>query len=490
MGLNSTLQGDGWHVDPITSPPVLAHVNPVTGGKALTVAGDYVCADPLIDIANAARAFVAKGTDQATVPTRIFKPGTDMISAGSTNQIARVADVSKCGRESNSLKVTPSANTNAYIAYTYGGSPKDWTGATEFGFLIYSDQELPSTASISFSYGNDTTWTNFKLCTVPLGASGRRKGMQYIKFRVDQTTALWGPYAGAPLGTGWTTGGTGATINNNIQFVRLDFANLSGIPVWVEGIYTGGTTRPAVVLYMDNWFDQDPGASYVKHSQYIKPILDRYGWKCGITVPLDAINVNPSLAEMARLHDEGHDVLLNDVSDPGFITSARSDAQIAADIARTRQTLGAYGFYRGNNCWVLNQNESTAAQRDLLAAAGVQMARAGISERRFQHLEMGVEDAFNIGSTGLDAVTSTNAKALFDRIVSYKAIGHVYWHKFASGGTIDGARPVPSLTSWVEEFADYMSYLRSLEVAGSVDVLSPTQYMIRQRLTGNVYQAT
>lgn len=460
----------------------------VTGLKAPN--GAHLCADPLVDLAHAARALVAQGVDQATAPTRIFKPGSDFASSGSTNAIARVADVSVCGRESNSLKVTPSANTNAYIAYTYGGSPKDWTGATEFGLLVWSDDELPDNATISFRYGNDTTWNNYKLCTMPLGSSGTRSGMQYIKFRADQTTSLWGPFAGSPLGTGWTTGGTGATIDNNIQFVRIDFGNLSGVPVWIEGIYTGGTTRPVVVLYFDNWFDQDPGASYVKHSQYIKPILDRYGWKCGITVPIDTIGVNPSLSEMTSLHNEGHDILLNDVSDEGFITSARTDAQIAADIATTRATLGAYGFYRGNASWVLNQNESTAAHRALLAAAGIGMARAGSAERRFQHLEMGIEDPLNIGSTTMDAVTSTNAKALFDRVVAYSAIGHVYWHKFASGGTIDGARPGTTLTSWVEEFVDYMAYLRTLEVAGYIDVLSPTQYQLRSRFTGNVYQAS
>lgn len=32
MGLSATLEGDGWHVDPITSPPVLANVDPSTGG--------------------------------------------------------------------------------------------------------------------------------------------------------------------------------------------------------------------------------------------------------------------------------------------------------------------------------------------------------------------------------------------------------------------------------------------------------------------------
>lgn len=466
---------------------VVAEVN-LTGGLSFSAGGASLQAgsNALVDMAIASKGL---HNTPGSAPIRRFKPGTDLASGGSANQVARVADVSKWGRESNSLKVTPSANTNAYIVSTFAGAPQDWTGVTEFGFLVYSDQALPANATISFSYSNDVTWTNFKLCTIPLGSAGTRDGKQYIKFRVDQTTGLFGPYVGSPLGTGWSTGGTGATLNNNIQWIRIDFANLAGIPVWIEGIYTGGTTRPAVVLYFDNWFDKDPGASYVKHTQYIKPILDRYGWKCGITIPLDKIEINPSLSGMAQMHNEGHDIILNDVTDVGFITSGRSDAQIATDIATTRSSLLRYGFTRGNEIWVLNQNESTVAQRAALAAAGVKFARAGSSERRFQHLEMGVENPLCVGSSGLDAMTSTDVKAFWARTISYSAVAHCYWHKFASGGTIDGARPVPSYTSWAEEFSDYMADLRAKELAGNIDVLSPSQYLARQSVFGSCYQA-
>lgn len=467
-----------------------AQTDSLTGAVRYTAMGSALQAGvaALVDMAVASKAITRS---PGTAPVRRFEPGT-ALAASDFNLLTRTADVSKWGRESNSLKVTPSANSNAYIALNFSGAVQDWTGVTEFGFLLYSDQQLPADATISFAYSNDQTWANFKQCTLPLGSAGTRDGKQYIKFRVDQTAALFGPFSGAPLGTGWYTGGTGATLNNNIQWIRLDFGNLSGIPVWLEGIYTGGATRPAVVLWFDNWWDQNPGAGYVKHTHHIKPILDAYGWKCGITVPLDAIGgSNPtSLAGMASMHDEGHDIILNDVTDVGFITSGRSDAQMAADIATTRSVLLGYGFTRGNTIWCLNQHESTKAQRALMAAAGVQFARAGMAERRFQHLEMGVENPYQIGSNDLDAMTSTNAKALIDRIIAYNAIGHLYWHKFNSGGTIDGARPVTSMTSWIEEFADYMAYLRSLEIAGNIDVLSPSQYLIRQKLTGNVYQAS
>lgn len=468
---------------------VTSEVDPVTGGNRF-LAGNAALQAGINGFVDMALARKGITSTPGTAPVRRFKPGTDFASGGSINRAARAVDVSKCGRESNSLKITPSENSNAYIVSTFAGAPQDWTGVTEFGFLIYSDQALPANATISFSYSNDQSWTNTKLCTLPLSSAGTRDGKQFIKFSVDQATSLFGPFAGSPLGTGWSTGGTGATLNNNIQWIRIDFGNLSGIPIWIEGIYTGGSTRPAAVLWFDNWWDKDPGAGYVKHSQYIKPLLDSYGWKCGITVPIDAIESGPtSLAEMYRMHGEGHDIILNDLSDPGFITSGRSDAQIAADIATTRNTLLGYGFTRGNDIWCLNQNESTVAHRAALAAAGVQFARAGVAERRFQHLEMGIENPLCVGSNGLDAMTSTNVKALFDRIVAYKAVGHCYWHKFNSGGTIDGARPGTALTSWTEEFADYMAHLRTLELAGTIDVLSPTQYLIRQKLNGNLYQA-
>lgn len=454
-------------------------LSPVSGGGGL-------------DALNAVKAAIPTGVSRGTAPTRRFQAGTDLAAGVSTNALTAVADVTKWGRESNSLKVTPSANSNAYVVKAFAGAPQDWTGVTEFGFLIYSDRALPANAAISFSYSNDQTWTNNRLCTMPLNSSGTRDGLQYIKFRADQATTNFGPYAGTGTdGTGWATGGAGAILNNNIQWIRLDFVNLSGIPVWIEGIYTGGGSRPSVAMYFDNWWDLNPGASAVRHTQFIKPILDQYGWKCGITVPLNAVDPGgpTSLAAMRRMHDEGHDIILNDVTDPGFITQGISDAQCAAQIAQTKAYWLSQGFIRGNDIWCLNQNESTPAQRALLAAAGVEYVRAGIAERRFQHFEMGIENLMQAGSTSLDAMPSAKAKALWQRVIDYKAHADVYWHKFNTGGTVDGARPVPTLTSWVEEFADYMADLRAKEVAGLIDVLSPTQALARRSAFGNLYQA-
>lgn len=445
-----------------------------------------------LDYLNAARAAIPASVSRGSAPVRRFKAGTDLAAGVSANALTAVADESKWGRESNSLKVTTSAASNAYLVKNFSTAVQDWTGVTEFGFLIYSDRELPSNATISFSYSNDQTWTNYKQFTMPLGSAGTRDGKQYIKVRVDQATTNFGPFAGAGTdGTGWSTNGTGATLNNNMQWIRLDFGNLVGIPIWVEGVYTGGGARPSVALYFDNWWDLNPGASYVKHSQYIKPILDAYGWKCGITVPLDAIGgANPtSLAGMRALYDEGHDVILNDVTDAGFITQGISAAQCAVQVDATKRALASYGFSRGNNIWVLNQNESTMAQRAALAAAGVLYARGGTAERRFQHWEMGVENLLCAGSSGLDAVTSTKIKALWQRVIDYKAHADAYWHKFNVGGTIDGARPGTSLTSWVEEFADSMADLRTKELAGSIDVLSPSQALTRRLSYGSLYQA-
>ena len=442
---------------------------------------------------NAVRAYIPPSVSRGSAPVRRFLPSVDLASGVSVNAVATAVDASKWGREVNSLRVTPSAASNAYVVKSFAGAPQNWTGVTEFGFLIFSDRALPSNATISFSYSNDTTWVNTRLFTMPLSSSGTRDGRQYIKVRADQLNTQYGPYQGAGTdGTQWSTGGTGALLNNNIQWIRLDFANLNGIPIWIEGIYTGGGSRPSVALYFDNWWDLNPGASYVKHTRFIKPILDAYGWKCGITVPLNAIGgANPtSLAGMKVMHDEGHDVILNDVTDNGFITQGISDSQVAAQIAQTKNTLLGYGFARGNNIWCLNQNESTVAHRALLASAGIQYARAGIAERRFQHWEMGPENMLCVGSSSMDGLTSTKAKALWQRIIDYKAHADVYWHKFNSGGTIDGARPATTLTSWVEEFADYAADLRAKELAGSIDVLSPSQTLVRRLSFGSLYQAS
>lgn len=440
------------------------------------------------DLALASRA-LPQLKDAGTPPTKLFDFATEMASGGSTNQIARATDEKKW-KASSTLKITPSANSNCYLVKTYSGAAKDWTGVTSFGLALWSDRDLPSNATITFYYGNDTTWNNYKNFSMPLGTAGTRDGKQYIKVLADQALTNYGPFSGtgSNKGTQWNTVGTGGLLNNDIEFIRFDFANLSGIPIWLDGLYANGSTRPAIVLWFDNWWDQYGGATYANHHQYIKPILDRYGWKCGITVPLNEYGTgqNTSIAAMQQMHDEGHDIILNDVSNPGFTTSGRSLAQINADIATTRATLAGYGWYRGNKIWCLNQNETSKDLRALLSANGVELARAGGAERRFVQLELGAEDPLNFGSNSMDKVTSSDCQELMTRTINYGAVSHMYWHLFRTGGTANGAAPSESLTSWVEAFADFAAALRTQELAGNIDVLSPTQYNIRRKAFGSL----
>lgn len=459
-------------------------------GLPALVSGGWAAQDAM----NAARAAIPPGTSRGSAPARRFKASVDLIAGApgvSVNAVATAVDAAKWGRETDSLRVTPSANVNAYITKAFAGAPQDWSAVTEFGFTIYSDRDLPANATVTVNFSNDQTWINTRGFTFPLNAVGTRDGRQYIKVRLDQAATNFGPYAGTGTdGTGWSTGGTGAAFSSNIQWMRIDLTNLSGIPIWIEGVYTGGATRPAVVLYFDNWWDGNPGAQKVRHSQYIKPILDQYGWKCGITVPLDAIdNGGPtSLAEMDRMHTEGHDIICNDVTDAGLITQGISADQVREQVRRTRRTLAGYGLTRGNSIWCLNQNESNQAIRQVMRDEGIVYARGGVTERRWQHWEMGIE-SFVGGSSGLDGMSSAKVKALWQRAIDYKGVAEVYWHTFAAGGVIDGARPAQSLTSWVEEFADYMADLRTKEQAGLIDVLSPTQAQVRRETFGNLYQA-
>lgn len=413
-------------------------------------------------------------------PTKVFDFYSEFATGGSTNNIVRAQDTSVKWNEAGTLRLTPSAQTGSYVVKTYAATPKDFSKADYIGLSFYCDQELPATAGINFQYGNDTTWANYRGFNFNVSSVGRRRGWQFVKVRFDQAAALWGPYGSPPPSSnGWSTGGTGATPNNNIQFLAIFLSNLSGYNIWLEGLYLGGLTRPKVVMYFDNWWSQSGGIYALQHTA-LKPTLDAYGWKVGIAMSPDAVGAgtNTSVAALQQMAAEGHDILLNDVTQTGLITGGFTQQQIRDRVRGCKPLWDALNIPTKSNFWVYNQNEFNTIITTEMAAAGIVAGRAGSAERWYVNTDFGLDSPLNFGSGNMDARRSSEMQAFVQRgILHGGAAIHMYWHNFRSGGTPEAAPPAESLTSWVEAWTDWAAVLRRWQLQGLVDVVSPSQWL-------------
>lgn len=425
--------------------------------------------------------------DLGTRPTKLIAFGADWATGGAINSGTRAVVSAPWGIESNALSFTPSAATG-YLARLVGNglaAALDWSAVESLALLVYSAEPLPSNAFVKMYVGNDTTWTNVKTYTFNINTQAARGGFHVLKIRVDQTDALYGPYPGVDPNPsiGWQSQGTGATVNSaNVQFVRFDFSNFSGQTVILEGLYANGKSRPCVTMTFDNWYLLDPSYSvFASHSRHIAPIFKRNGWNFGMPPVVDTADVNWRPDEYRRMHKAGNDIIGGDVTGVGFITSGRTDAEIFRDIGLTTAALHAEGLLRGSDLWILNESQIRPAIRAHMKDAGYKWIRGGTTERIFTPLEYGREDVL-VGSISCDGKKSSEMQAIVSRAIAYGDSVHLFWHQFRTGGAAESAKPEQIYTSWVEAFADFCAWLRAEEVAGNVDVLSPTQWVQRASL--------
>lgn len=433
--------------------------------------------------------FVAKAhttKDIGTKPTKLIAFGSDWATGGAINSGTRSVVAAPWGIEANALAFTPSAATGYLVRLVGNGlaAALDWSAVESLALLVYSAEPLPANAFIKMYVGNDTTWVNVNTYTFIMNYQGGRGGFHVLKIRVDQTDALYGPAPGVDPNPsiGWKSQGTGATVNSaNVQFVRFDFSNFSGQTIILEGLYANGKSRPCVTMTFDNWYMNDPSYTvFASHSRHIAPIFKKYGWNFGIP-PVVVGNPHWYPEEFRRLQKAGNDIIGGDVTGDGFITSGRTDAEIFRDIGITKTALHAEGLFRGSDLWVLNESQIRPTIHNYMKDAGYKWIRGGTSERIFTPLEYGREDVL-VGSISCDGKKSSEMQAIVSRAIAYGDSVHLFWHQFRTGGSAEAAKPAQIYTSWVEAFADFAAWLRTEEVAGNVDVLSPTQWTQRASL--------
>lgn len=424
-------------------------------------------------------------------PVKLIDFPVDLATLGSTNNATRAVDTTTF--DVTTLKITPSAN-GGYLSGANGN--RDWRAYEALGLEYYVDSYDTNCNMTMYLVENDG-WTIDKNITHSVNSTNSAaRGRHFVVLRHDQTNAIPGPYVGSyPFSApaGWSsTGSPSGAQSTLLRNFRLAFSNwhTNGRSVYLKSLYGLRRMRPKVVLYFDNWFGGSPGANYDAHHTAIRPTIGEggYGWKWGITIPLDEIGntANGSVSVLQTLEAEGCETLCNDVTDRNMATAGLTVAQAAADMRRTRETLKAYGLTRGIDTWVWNNN---AYDQSLITAAmscGIKMGRAGISERIFTDRSIGSltqQELMRIGAIDLGNAESSVMQAVVSRHLKYGGDLHVYWHSFAPGGSAslrpsvnEPGKYTGSLTTYTAAFLDFAAWLRKRELEGLLDVVSPSEW--------------
>jgi len=412
--------------------------------------------------------------------------------SGSTNLATRVVDTTTF--DVTTLKLTPSAG-GAYLSGTNGD--RDWRAYEALGLEYYVDTYDTNSGMTMYCVENDA-WTTDKNFTHTVNSTNTHaSGRHFLVVRHDQTTGLFGPYisGGHPFTSvaGWASAGAPlgaqATLLRNF---RIAFSNwhTNGRSVYLRALWGMRRMRPKVVLYFDNWQGGSPGANNDNPHTAIRPTIGQggYGWKWGVTMPLDEIGNtgNGPVSVLQELEAEGCEAVCNDVTDRNMATAGLSLSQAISDMSRTRETLAGYGLNRGNKIWVWNNNAYNATLLEAAQTVGIQMGRAGIAERTIIDRSvqaLTTQEMLRIGSVGVDNTDSATLQAIVRRAITYGGDLHMYWHVFAPGGSAslrpsvnEPAKYASGLFTYTAAFLDFAAWLRAQQLAGLVDVVSPSQW--------------
>lgn len=425
-------------------------------------------------------------------PTKLIDYPVDLASGGSTNLITRSVDSTTF--ETSTLKVTPSG-AGAYISLANG--TLDWTDYDALMLEFYVDTIATNTGMTIYCVEN-SGWTVDKNFTFTVNTQGFARGRHLIKIRHDQTTSIPGPYVGAfPYNSvaGWADAGSpsGAQAVNLVNFrIQFNNAHQGPYPIYLKALWGAARVRPKVILYFDNWQGGTVGANYDAAHTAIRPTIGSggYGWKWGVTIPLDEIgsSSNGPVSVLQTLESEGCDVCCNDTTDRNMVTQVTTAADANAAISLTRNTLRSYGLNRGLNTWVWNNNATNALLMDAARANGIVLGRMGLAERPLFQRQNGVptsDELLRVGAVVLQDMTSTQMIAHVNRAITYGGDLHCYWHTFAPTGTSSQRPSVVNaglygngLTTYTSAFLAFAAELRRLEMQGLVDVVSPSDWYL------------
>jgi len=201
----------------------------------------------------------------------------------------------------------------------------------------------------------------------------------------------------------------------------------------------------------------------------------------------------------------GGDFNSNDLIDRNLALAGLTRQQVKDMAAACIAKASGYGWTRGQNLFVYNNNAYNDTVVAGLQDAGIIAGRGGPSDGRFVFAEGGVVNPMRIPAATWDQLTTAQITPQIDRIIETGATGWVYWHNVfstarvaddgqaavgsatpsayaASNSTYCTPRGITNLTIWWEELKGALDYIKAKEVAGLIDVMSPSEWALRNGL--------
>jgi hypothetical protein len=268
--------------------------------------------------------------------------------------------------------------------------------------------------------------------------------------------------SGTPGGTGWSN--TGSPDAGEIEFIEIVFGCSADVPAaeryfLLDQVAVNGKGRPVIIIGCDG--------GYPSHRTQFLPLMQARGM-LGYNA-IDGEDAAGSRADLLPLYEAGFDIPSQGI---GHINYATNPSSLAPDIASAEAYLLAEGYTRGRGVFMFPLNSRSAANSDTLEAAGFRMGAAN-TQQLIPASSLGRPNlnraAGRLGIEGVGVTFTGRWKAWIDEaVLSGKSLILIF-HDLVT--TASG-----SSETTLAEFILLLDYIAALRDAGSLRVMTPSQY--------------
>lgn len=367
----------------------------------------------------------------------------------------------------NVLKALASAGASTqFLSFNRKISPVALTGNIEF--WIYLPPKTAGVRSLILTYSSDTpaadpptsNATNRRAITINpdvIPSSG------WFCLQIHRDGKLYSE--GTPTGTAWAV--TGSPDINEIEHIRVFYTCDAATPdaeryILLDQVAINGRGRPCILLGFDS--------AAQNHVDVALPLFQARNIKGYNAVDGDQVAAN--IAKLSPLYDASWDVISQGI---GHTNYASSPSGLAADIVTARAAFTSAGYLRAQDIFMYPQNSRIAANDTVAAANGIRMGVAS-PQQHMPASSLGkpnfVGQAGRMGAEGVGITFAGRWKAWVDEAVLSGKSLILYSHNLvttASSGT----------ETTTSEYTALLDYVAALRDAGTVDVLTPSQYLTR-----------
>jgi hypothetical protein len=355
--------------------------------------------------------------------------------------------------------------------YEAGGTIPSGGSAAKFSLLL-------STDAVSFSNALTVTFDHLYI----------REGWNFLVYNELASTSRGGP--GHPTGITRVLNGTGVNgdiVANTIKRAKIIFTNLNGGPeLYFDSMWANFTTRPRFVIGTD--------AQGSDLATIMLPLMQRYGWerKTYMAVPRQVLDAGDTTSyyyktwsvakpNIQSAYDAGMICCPHSTNHqrPGALTDA---GRVRWEVLPVQAWLASNGWTRGNEIWVSPNFSTSRLSERVIKDMGFIGQRHGrgwccvVSP-------FGIDNPQHIGSIDMGLTTNqtyTIIKSYIDIAVAYGGTVWLFHHSIQTlgdPGTGEGTTG-NDLLIYKSNYENVMAYIKSLEIAGSADVISPFEFFL------------